>query len=60
MVILQILSQLLTSFVLLQMKDIQEEFDRLQMETDEAVVPTLSFQHILFDNSPVIPLAILI
>ena len=61
--------------VLLQMKDMQDEFDRLlQMISDEAVplfydttfnlgdfyVSTLSFQHILFDTPPVIPLAIMI
>ena len=61
--------------VLLQMKDMLEEFDRLlQLKSDEAVplfydttfnlgdfyVSTLSFQHILFYTPPLIPLAIMI
>ncbi|MCG8048891.1 MAG: Ulp1 family isopeptidase [Candidatus Thiodiazotropha taylori] len=61
--------------VLIGLKEIHNEFDRLlQMKTDESVplyydttfnlgdfyVSTLSFQHILFDSRPVIPLAIMI
>ena len=62
-------------YVILGLKDIYEEFDRLlQFKTDDTVplfydttfnlgdfyVSTLSFQHILFENPPVIPLAIMI
>ena len=62
-------------YVILGLKDIYEEFDRLlQFKTDDTVplfydttfnlgdfyVSTLSFQHILFENPPIIPLAIMI
>ena len=62
-------------YILLGLKNIYEEFDKLlRFKTDETVplfydttfnlgdfyVSTLSFQHYLFENAPVIPLGIMI